>query len=112
MSLSTPKINSQVRSKQRVADHGEVFTPDWMVKAMLDLVKDETERIDSRFLEPACVSLERVVTYAFPYFLSKLGFLLKERALLRVSHMQLFFRSVIMPFHRIVLTPSGTLIVN
>lgn len=43
-----------VKSKQRVADHGEVFTPAWMVGAMLDLVKDETERIDSRFLEPAC----------------------------------------------------------
>jgi len=45
-----------VKSKQRVADHGEVFTPEWMVEAMLDLVKDETERIDSRFLEPACGS--------------------------------------------------------
>ncbi len=45
-----------VKSKQRVADHGEVFTPPWMVQAMLDLVKDETERIDSRFLEPACGS--------------------------------------------------------
>ena len=45
-----------IRSKQRVADHGEVFTPDWMVEAMLDLVKGETERIDSRFLEPACGS--------------------------------------------------------
>lgn len=45
-----------VRSKQRVADHGEVFTPPWMVDAMLDLVKDETERIDARFLEPACGS--------------------------------------------------------
>lgn len=45
-----------VRSKQRVADHGEVFTPAWMVEAMLDLVKEETERIDSRFLEPACGS--------------------------------------------------------
>lgn len=44
----------QVKSKKRVADHGEVFTPAWMVEAMLDLVKDETERIDSRFLEPAC----------------------------------------------------------
>lgn len=44
------------KSKQRVADHGEVFTPAWMVEAMLDLVKDETERIDSRFLEPACGS--------------------------------------------------------
>lgn len=45
-----------VKSKQRVADHGEVFTPAWMVEAMLDLVKDESERIDSRFLEPTCGS--------------------------------------------------------
>lgn len=45
-----------IKSKQRVADHGEVFTPAWMVEAMLDLVKGETERIDSRFLEPACGS--------------------------------------------------------
>jgi hypothetical protein len=45
-----------VKSKQRVADHGEVFTPPWMVEAMLDLVKGETERIDSRFLEPGCGS--------------------------------------------------------
>ena len=44
------------RSKKRIADHGEVFTPAWMVEAMLDLVKGETERIDSRFLEPACGS--------------------------------------------------------
>ena len=47
---------SMFKSKQRVADHGEVFTPPWMVEAMLDLVKDETERIDSRFLESACGS--------------------------------------------------------
>lgn len=47
---------SLVKSKQRVADHGEVFTPAWLVDAMLDLVKDEAERIDSRFLEPACGS--------------------------------------------------------
>lgn len=45
-----------VKSKQRVADHGEVCTPEWMVEAMLDLVKGEAERIDSRFLEPACGS--------------------------------------------------------
>ncbi len=45
-----------MKSKQRVAEHGEVFTPDWMVEAMLDLVKAESERIDSRFLEPACGS--------------------------------------------------------
>src|SRR5579871_3255623 len=52
---------SIIRSKQRVADHGEVFTPPWLVEAMLDLVKDETERIDSRFLEPACGSGNFVV---------------------------------------------------
>lgn len=45
-----------VRSKRRVADHGEVFTPPWLDETMLDLVKDETDRIDSRFLEPACGS--------------------------------------------------------
>lgn len=47
---------SLIRSKKRVADHGEVFTPAWMVEAMLDLVREETDRIDSRFLEPACGS--------------------------------------------------------
>lgn len=45
-----------VRSKQRVADHGEVFTPPRLVQGMLDLVRSESERIDSRFLEPACGS--------------------------------------------------------
>jgi hypothetical protein len=45
-----------IKSKRRVADHGEVFTPPWLVEKMLDLVKAETERIDSRFLEPACGS--------------------------------------------------------
>jgi hypothetical protein len=48
--------NKQVKSKQRVADHGEVFTAEREVNAMLDLVKQETERIESRFLEPACGS--------------------------------------------------------
>ena len=47
-------MDKQVKSKQRVADHGEVFTAEREVKAMCDLVKQETERIDSRFLEPAC----------------------------------------------------------
>lgn len=45
---------TQTKSKQRVADHGEVFTAEREVNAMLDLVKQETGRIDSRFLEPAC----------------------------------------------------------
>lgn len=44
----------QIKSRKRVADHGEVFTGEREVNAMLDLVKDESERIDSRFLEPAC----------------------------------------------------------
>ena len=47
-------VNEQVKSRKRVADHGEVFTSEREVNAMLDLVKQETERIDSRFLEPAC----------------------------------------------------------
>ena len=47
-------MEKQVKSKQRVADHGEVFTAEREVNAMLDLVKQETERINSRFLEPAC----------------------------------------------------------
>ena len=46
--------SKQVVSKQRVSDHGEVYTHPREVNAMLDLVKQETERIDSRFLEPAC----------------------------------------------------------
>ncbi len=45
---------SQIKSKKRIADHGEVFTNEREVYAILDLVKHETERIDSRFLEPAC----------------------------------------------------------
>jgi len=47
-------MESQVVSKKRVADHGEVLTGKREVNAMLELVKSETERIDSRFLEPAC----------------------------------------------------------
>ncbi|MDR0588551.1 MAG: SAM-dependent DNA methyltransferase [Burkholderiales bacterium] len=52
--LKEPQTPSQTKSKQRVADHGEVFTNEREVKAMLDLVAQETDRIDSRFLEPAC----------------------------------------------------------
>ena len=54
MSNIEAKPEQLVKSKQRVAEHGEVFTPDWMVEDMLNLVKEETERIESRFLEPAC----------------------------------------------------------
>ena len=55
-SVSKRDRESLVRSRQRVADHGEVFTPAWMVDDMLDLVSDEASRIESRFLEPACGS--------------------------------------------------------
>lgn len=47
-------MEGQVKSRQRVVDHGEVFTAEREVNAMLDMVKAETERIESRFLEPAC----------------------------------------------------------
>src|SRR3989344_3355567 len=48
------RMEKQVISKKRVADHGEVLTAEREVNAMLGLVQNETERIDSRFLEPAC----------------------------------------------------------
>ena len=48
-------MNKQlIKSRDHIRNHGEVFTPDFIVESMLDLVKQETERIDSRFLEPAC----------------------------------------------------------
>lgn len=47
-------VTKQIKSKARVQKHGEVFTAEREVKAMCDLVSDETKRIDSRFLEPAC----------------------------------------------------------
>jgi len=61
MTVAAPSVQSNdteklVKSRQRVIDHGEVFTPGWMVEDMLNLVRDESERIDSRFLEPACGS--------------------------------------------------------
>jgi hypothetical protein len=52
--MNMVELEQQVVSKQRVTDHGEVFTNKREVNAMLDLVKQETERIESRFLEPAC----------------------------------------------------------
>lgn len=53
-SMDSKKREKQVISRKRVADHGEVYTSKREVSAMLDLVKQETERIESRFLEPAC----------------------------------------------------------
>lgn len=46
----------QIKSRERVANHGEVFTPEWLVNDMLDLIKREVKRVDSRVLEPACGS--------------------------------------------------------
>lgn len=56
MSTTDGGAERLVKSRQRVSDHGEVFTPAWLVSDMLDLVEAETQRIDSRFLEPACGS--------------------------------------------------------
>jgi type I restriction-modification system DNA methylase subunit len=47
-------VTKLIKTKHRVRDHGEVFTPDFIVNDMLNLVKNESERIESRFLEPAC----------------------------------------------------------
>jgi hypothetical protein len=52
--MSLIKQEPQVVSRKRVTDHGEVYTGKREVNEMLDLVKQETERIESRFLEPAC----------------------------------------------------------
>ena len=63
-------IGQQVVSKQRVADHGEVYTNPREVNAMLDLVKQETARIESRFLEPACGTgnfLVEILNRKFPH---------------------------------------------
>lgn len=65
-----------VKSRKRVTDHGEVFTPSWLVEDMLNLVKIESERIDSRFLEPACGSgnfLKAVLTRKLSVVQSKYG---------------------------------------
>ena len=54
--LQENRASNQVKSQQRVDDHGEVFTPRATVESMLTLVEDEAKRIDSRVLEPACGS--------------------------------------------------------
>ena len=54
MPATNETTKSQIKSRQRVAQHGEVFTNPREVNAMLDLVRDESFRLDSRFLEPAC----------------------------------------------------------
>ena len=52
--MNSIKQERQAVSRKRITDHGEVYTAKREVNAMLDLVKQETERIESRFLEPAC----------------------------------------------------------
>ena len=52
--LGAAVVDKQIKSRERVVDHGEVFTNEREVNAMLDMVEGECERIDSRFLEPAC----------------------------------------------------------
>ena len=54
--------NKQVKSKKRVADHGEVFTNEREINAMLDLVKHETERIERRFLD---IKTPRLIQFNF-----------------------------------------------
>ena len=76
--ISDPIIEDETltKSRQRISDHGEVFTPSWMVEEMLDLVKGESERIDSRFLEPACGSgnfLKSVLTRKLKTVQSRYG---------------------------------------
>jgi len=59
MTNPMPAVEQLAKSKQRVTDHGEVFTPTHIVGTMLGLVKDESERIDSRFLEAKTSDLIR-----------------------------------------------------
>ena len=47
-------MRSQIKTKERVRQHGEVFTADREINAMLDLVKPEASNINSTFLEPSC----------------------------------------------------------
>ena len=79
-----------VKSRQRVADHGEVFTPRWLVDDMLDLVKGETERIDSRFLEPTFMRKSDVSRDTLPVSRRWPGKAREVRKLARASrHFQL-----------------------
>ena len=54
--MISKKYNNRMQlfSNQRITEYGEVFTHEREINGMLDLVKQETERIDSRFFEPAC----------------------------------------------------------
>ena len=47
-------VIKQIKSKKRVSEHGEVFTSEREVNAMMDLVQDELKQLNSTILEPAC----------------------------------------------------------
>ena len=47
-------MTKQIKSKQRVADHGEVFTREQEVNAMLDLIEQRPLQDEATYLEPAC----------------------------------------------------------
>ncbi|WP_372474586.1 hypothetical protein AB4865_04745 [Capnocytophaga sp. ARDL2] len=72
--------SQQVKSKQRVADHGEVFTNEREVKAMVDLVwenfTNDAQKIEATFLEPACGSGNFLVEILN----RKLAFVKKEKS--------------------------------
>ena len=72
--------DDQVKSRKRVTDHGEVFTAQREVNAMLDLVKQETGRIDSRFLEPACGTgnfLVEILKRKLAFFAANISFMMR-----------------------------------
>ena len=57
MTANTKKEPLQ-KSKERVRDFGEVFTPSWLVSQMCDMVEKQGDKdafdIDKTFLEPCC----------------------------------------------------------
>jgi hypothetical protein len=90
----------QIKTKERVEEYGEVFTPKEIVNAMLDLVKPETERIDSRFLEPACGSgnfLVEVLRRKLDAVESKYGASESEKKLHSIQSMMCIYGIELLP---------------
>ena len=48
------QMEQLIKSRQRVREHGEVFTPAWLVKQMCDLLPPEMWEKEKTFLEPCC----------------------------------------------------------
>lgn len=71
-------MDTQIKSRERVSAHGEVFTAPREVNAMLDLVKPETERLDSRFLDLLPQDLFKSPDTKFLDPFSKSGVFLRE----------------------------------